>query len=62
MIIWVIYKKWTVCIENFKVKYVVIFKEDNVPPAVRPMGKSIGIHPGKGGIVLIVTVKTTLVF
>ncbi|GFW37209.1 uncharacterized protein TNCV_5021071 [Trichonephila clavipes] len=38
---------------------VVIIKEDNLPPSVWPLGKVISNHPGKDGIVRVVTLKTT---
>ncbi|XP_038118237.1 uncharacterized protein LOC119769517 [Culex quinquefasciatus] len=37
---------------------VVIIKEDNVPPASWPLGKIVKLHPGKDGIVRVVTLKT----
>lgn len=35
----------------------VILKEDNVPPVALPLDKITDTHPGKNGIVYVVTVK-----
>lgn len=37
---------------------VVIINEDNVPPASWPLGKIVKLHPGKDGVVRVVTLRT----
>ncbi|GFY19318.1 integrase catalytic domain-containing protein [Trichonephila clavipes] len=37
---------------------IVIIKEDNIPPATWPLGKVIETHPGKDGVVRVVTLRT----
>ncbi|XP_065093593.1 uncharacterized protein LOC135714204 [Ochlerotatus camptorhynchus] len=37
---------------------IVVIKEDNVPPAYWPLGKIIKLHPGKDGVVRVVTLRT----
>ncbi|XP_065073062.1 uncharacterized protein LOC135697345 [Ochlerotatus camptorhynchus] len=37
---------------------IVVIKEDNVPPAYWPLGKIIKLHPGKDGVVRVVTLWT----
>lgn len=51
-------KKWRTPKSNLKVNDIVILKEENVPPANWPLGKIIKIHPGKDGLVRVVTIKT----
>ena len=36
----------------------VIVKEDNIPPASWPLGRIIRCHPGRDGIVRVVTLRT----
>ncbi|GFY23550.1 integrase catalytic domain-containing protein [Trichonephila clavipes] len=43
---------------NSKVGEIVIIKEDNIPPATWPLGKLIETHPGKDGLVRVVTLRT----
>ncbi|XP_062537982.1 uncharacterized protein LOC134206294 [Armigeres subalbatus] len=43
---------------TIEVGAIVIIKEDNVPPANWPLGKIVKLHPGKDGIVRVVTLKT----
>ncbi|GFT39880.1 DUF5641 domain-containing protein [Trichonephila clavipes] len=50
--------KWKSGTSNIKIGDVVIIKEDNLPPSVWPLGKVISTHPGKDGIVRVVTLKT----
>ncbi|GFR21407.1 DUF1758 domain-containing protein [Trichonephila clavata] len=50
--------KWKYPNNNFKVGEVVIIKKDNIPPATWPLGKIIETHPGKDGVVRVVTPKT----
>ncbi|GFS77722.1 hypothetical protein NPIL_227291 [Nephila pilipes] len=42
---------------NIKVRDAVIIKEDNAPPDV-DLGKVLSTHPGKDGMVRVVTLKT----
>ncbi|GFV76002.1 DUF5641 domain-containing protein [Trichonephila clavipes] len=49
--------KWKSGTSNIKIGDVVIIKEDNLPPSVWPLGKVISTHPGKDGIVRVVTLK-----
>ncbi len=50
--------KWKTMETNFKIGDIVILKEDNVPPAVWPLGKIVATHPGKDGVVRVVSIKT----
>ncbi|GFW34113.1 DUF5641 domain-containing protein [Trichonephila clavipes] len=51
--------KWKSGTSNIKTEDVVIIKEDNhLPPSVWPLRKVISTHPGKDGIVRVVTLKT----
>ncbi|GFW13334.1 integrase catalytic domain-containing protein [Trichonephila clavipes] len=50
--------KWKCPNNNFKVGEIVIIKEDNIPPATWPLGKVIETHPGKDGVVRVVTLRT----
>ncbi|GFR25817.1 DUF5641 domain-containing protein [Trichonephila clavata] len=50
--------KWKYPNNNFKVGEIVIVKEDNIPPTTWPLGKIIETHPGKDGVVRVVTLKT----
>ncbi|GFY06429.1 DUF5641 domain-containing protein [Trichonephila clavipes] len=50
--------KWKSGTSNIKIGDVIIIKEDNLPPSVWPLGKVISTHPGKDGIVRVVTLKT----
>ncbi|GFV96520.1 integrase catalytic domain-containing protein [Trichonephila clavipes] len=50
--------KWKSPNNNFKVGEIVIIKEDNIPPATWPLGKLIETHPGKDGVVRVVTLRT----
>ncbi|GFT77322.1 DUF5641 domain-containing protein [Trichonephila clavipes] len=50
--------KWKSPNHNFKVGEIVIIKEDNIPPATWPLGKVIETHPGKDGVVRVVTLRT----
>ncbi|GFV35979.1 integrase catalytic domain-containing protein [Trichonephila clavipes] len=50
--------KWKSPNNNFKVEEIVINKEDNIPPATWPLGKVIETHPGKDGVVRVVTLRT----
>ncbi|XP_062538337.1 uncharacterized protein LOC134206623 [Armigeres subalbatus] len=43
---------------TIEVGAIVIIKEDNVPPANWPLGRIVKLHPGKDGIVRVVTLKT----
>ncbi|GFV62752.1 DUF5641 domain-containing protein [Trichonephila clavipes] len=45
------------CPKN-EVGEIVIIKEDNIPPATWPLGKVIETHPGKDGVVRVVTLRT----
>ncbi|GFS54767.1 DUF1758 domain-containing protein [Trichonephila clavipes] len=50
--------KWKIGTSKIKIGDVVIIKENNLPPSVWPLGKVISTHPGKDGIVRVVTLKT----
>ncbi|GFX79100.1 DUF5641 domain-containing protein [Trichonephila clavipes] len=50
--------KWKSPNNNFKVGEIVIIKEDNIPPATWLLGKLIETHPGKDGVVRVVTLRT----
>ncbi|GFW90786.1 integrase catalytic domain-containing protein [Trichonephila clavipes] len=50
--------KWKYPNHNIKVGEIVIIKEDNIPPATWPFGKVIETHPGKDGVVRVVTLRT----
>ncbi|GFW86109.1 integrase catalytic domain-containing protein [Trichonephila clavipes] len=50
--------KWKSPNHNIKVGEIVIIKEDNIPPATWPLGKVIETHPGKDGVVRVVTLRT----
>ncbi|GFY66744.1 DUF5641 domain-containing protein [Trichonephila inaurata madagascariensis] len=50
--------KWKSGTSNIKTGDVII-KEDNLTPSVCPLGKVVSTHPGKDGIVRVVTLKTT---
>ncbi|XP_062704693.1 uncharacterized protein LOC115265150 [Aedes albopictus] len=41
-----------------EVDRIVVIKEDNVPPASWPLGRIIKLHPGKDGVVRVVTLRT----
>ncbi|XP_055527033.1 uncharacterized protein LOC129719667 [Wyeomyia smithii] len=43
---------------DIQIGRVVIIKEDHVPPVQWPLGRIIKTHPGKDGIVRVVTLKT----
>ncbi|XP_055543541.1 uncharacterized protein LOC129729087 [Wyeomyia smithii] len=43
---------------DIQIGRVVIIKEDDVPPVQWPLGRIIKTHPGKDGIVRVVTLKT----
>ena len=43
-----------------EVDRIVIVKEDNVPPANWPLGRITQLHPGKDGVVRVVTLRTAL--
>ncbi|GFY25373.1 DUF5641 domain-containing protein [Trichonephila clavipes] len=49
--------KWKSGTSNIKID-VVIIKEGDLLPSVWPLGKVISTHPGKDGIVRVVTLKT----
>lgn len=54
-------KKWhTGEATNLTVGSMVIVKEDNIPPMQWPLGRIIAVHPGKDGIIRVVTVKTSV--
>ncbi|GFV25056.1 LINE-1 retrotransposable element ORF2 protein [Trichonephila clavipes] len=50
--------QWKSPNHNIKVGEIVIIKEDNIPPATWPLGKVIETHPGKDGVVRVVTLRT----
>ncbi|GFW30303.1 integrase catalytic domain-containing protein [Trichonephila clavipes] len=50
--------KWKSPNNNFEVGEIVIIKEENILPATWPLGKVIETHPGKDGVVRVVTLRT----
>ena len=50
--------KWKIVRNNFKIGDVVIIKENNVPPAVWPLGIVITTDSGKDELVSVVTIKS----
>lgn len=50
--------KWNKHSQNVKIDDIVLIQEDNLPPTNWLMGRIIKLHPGKDGIVRIVTLKT----
>ncbi|GFV26615.1 integrase catalytic domain-containing protein [Trichonephila clavipes] len=50
--------KWKSPNHNFKAGEIIIIKEDNIPPATWRLGKVIETHPGKDGVVRVVTLRT----
>lgn len=50
--------KWKTETQNLKINDSVIVKEDNIPPSRWQLGRIVGIHPGKDGLVRIVQVRT----
>ena len=53
------YVKWHYPTRNFQVGDLVTIHEDNLVPGKWPLARVQKIHPGKDGIVRVVTVKTT---
>ena len=51
--------KWHHPIKNIKVGDVVFLREDNMIPSQWPMARVIEMHPGKDGLVRVITVKTS---
>lgn len=51
-------QKWTETQPNIQVGRLVLLAEDNIPVSQWLLGRIIEIHPGKDGIVRVVTVKT----
>ncbi|XP_055590278.1 uncharacterized protein LOC129742404 [Uranotaenia lowii] len=43
---------------NIEIGRIVIIKEDNMAPANWPLGKIVKLHPGKDGVVRVVTIRT----
>ncbi|XP_066599915.1 uncharacterized protein [Prorops nasuta] len=50
--------KWKGPSENFVVGQLVVVQDDRYPPAKWPLGRIIEVHPGKDGLVRVVSVKT----
>jgi len=51
--------KWQAsCDSSPQVGDMVLMQEDNVPPMFWPLGRVVEVHPGKDGIVRVVSVKT----
>lgn len=42
---------------DLKEGQLVVIKEDNIPPTLWPMGRVTKVHPGKDGIVRVVTLR-----
>jgi len=51
-------QKWTTKQANPKVNDIVILKEDNIPMLQWPLARIERLHPGKDGIVRVVTIRT----
>ena len=55
-------RRWDLCqtlVKNIKVGDVVLLRENNMIPSQWPMAKVIETHPGKDGLVRVITVKTS---
>lgn len=50
--------KWTQQKENIKLNDVVIIHDDNLPAGKWAMGRVVELHPGRDGLVRVVTLKT----
>lgn len=50
--------KWTKSRSNLQLDDLVLIKEDNVPPMKWCTGRVVELHPGKDGLVRVVTLKT----
>lgn len=50
--------KWHKILDNLKINDIVLVKEENLPPGKWAMGRITEIHPGKDGLVRVVTLKT----
>ncbi|GFY43991.1 DUF5641 domain-containing protein [Trichonephila inaurata madagascariensis] len=50
--------KWEYPNNNFKIGDIVIVKDDNVPPAIWPLGKVIESHPANDDVVREITLRT----
>ena len=51
--------KWITNKEPLKIGQIVLIKDDKSPPLSWPLGRIIELHPGKDGIVRVVTGRTT---
>ena len=53
------FTKWHYPSRNASIGDIVILQEDNLVPAKWPLAKIIEVHPGKDGLVQVVTLKTS---
>lgn len=51
-------QKWTSLQPNVEVGRLVLLSEDNVPVSQWPLGRIVEVHPGKDGVVRVITVRT----
>lgn len=51
--------KWTTIQPNIKIGDLVVMHEDNSPPSKWPLARIKKVHPGKDGLVRVVTLKTS---
>ncbi|CAG7727780.1 unnamed protein product [Allacma fusca] len=49
--------KWATTTENVKTGTMVLIKDDRLPPMKWKLGRILETHPGKDGLVRVVTVK-----
>lgn len=50
--------KWLSVAPNVKINDIVIIKDERFPPNQWPLGRVIELHPGKDGLIRVVTLKT----
>lgn len=48
----------TLKVEELKENQLVLIKEDNVHPTIWPRGRIVKLHPGKDGVIRVVTLRT----
>ena len=53
------FTKWHTPSRNLRVGDIVLLKEEGMVPTKWPLGKIVDIHPGKDGLIRVVTVKTS---
>lgn len=50
--------KWATTMPNLNIGDLVVVQEDNYPPSKWPLARIIKVHPGKDGLVRVVTIQT----